>query len=263
MALRALKKKGPGHESKNPGSPESQTAQFCRATDQRPCITICEPSDTCTCDCEAVRRVLEEEITGRNLGVIVGSMKVGCNGDCPYGVLVGFPQRGFFYQQVDPEQAREVVAGTLEKGHILFDLLHIDPLKSTSGNILYHRSGFIATIDDSFCMVQVARYFLEFEEGVSCGKCVPCRVGSIELREILDHIVEGKGQPEDLQRLDLVCRAMQDAPYCDFARTTSDPVVAILKYFRSEFEAHIDQKVCAAGACESLGKEEKETEEGA
>ena len=237
---------------------EPQVPKFCQANEQRACITICAPSETCTCDCEEVRRVLEQEIAASNLGVTVGAMKVGCNGECPHGVLVGFPQKGFFYEKVDGEQAKEVVTGTLAQGHILFDLLHIDPLKATSGRILYDRSGFIATIDDSFCMVQVAQYFLQFEEGVSCGKCVPCRVGSVELREILERIIQGKGEPEDLQRLDLVCRAMQDAPYCDFARTTSDPVVTILKHFRSEFEKHVDQKVCPAGACEGLAKEEKE-----
>lgn len=243
---------------------ESQVPSFCRTDEQRPCITICIPSATCECNCEEVRRMLEEEIASRNLGVSLGEMKVGCNGECPYGVLVGFPQRGYFYSQVSPEQAREVVTGTLEQGHILFDLLHIDPLKATSGRILYDRSGFIATIDEGFCMVQVARYFLDFEEGVSCGKCTPCRVGSVELREILERIINGEGQPEDLQRLDLVCHAMQDAPYCDFARTTSGPVIAVLKHFRSEFEKHIDQGVCPAGACEKLGREaeEEQTAEG-
>ena len=237
---------------------EPQVPKFCQANEQRACITICAPSETCTCDCEEVRRVLEEEIAASNLGVTVGAMKVGCNGECPHGVLVGFPQKGFFYEQVDGEQAKEVVTGTLAQGHILFDLLHIDPLKATTGRILYDRSGFIATIDDSFCMVKVAQYFLQFEEGVSCGKCVPCRVGSVELREILERIIQGEGEPEDLQRLDLVCRAMQDAPYCDFARTTSDPLVTILKHFRSEFEKHVDEKVCPAGVCEGLAKEVKE-----
>jgi (2Fe-2S) ferredoxin len=244
---------------------QSQVPNFCQANEQRTCITVCAPSDRCKCDCEEVRKVLEKEIAASHLGVTVGAMKVGCNGECPYGVLVGFPQRGFFYEQVDRERAKEVVKGTLAHGHILFDLLHVDPLKSTSGKILYDRSGFVATIDDSFCMVKVAQYFLQFEEGVSCGKCVPCRVGSVELREILERIIGGGGEPEDLQRLDLVCRAMQDAPYCDFARTTSGPVVTILKHFRSEFEKHVDQKVCPAGACAGLPKEleqEKEEREG-
>lgn len=241
-------------KNKNPAA-ASPTAVFCQNANQRPCVTICAPSDICRCNCEEVRSVLEEEIAASNLGVTVGNMKAGCNGDCPYGVLVGFPQRGFFYERVDTEQAKEVVNGTLVQGYILFDLLHIDPLKSTSGSILYDRSGFIATIDDSFCMVKVAQYFLQFEEGVSCGKCVPCRVGSVELREILERISGGKGEPEDLQRLDLVCKAMKDAPYCDFARTTSAPVVTILKHFRSEFEKHLDPKVCPAGACEGLATE--------
>jgi NADH:ubiquinone oxidoreductase subunit F (NADH-binding) len=174
--------------------------------------------------------------------------------------MVGFPQRDFFYRQVTPEWAGEIVGSTLERGQVIFDLLHIDPLKSTSGRILYDRSGFIATIDDSYCMVQVARYFLKFEEDVSCGKCVPCRVGSVELREILDRITEGDGQPDDLKRLELVCHAMQEAPYCDFARTTSDPVITILKHFRAEFDSHVDQRVCPAGVCEPLGKEGEEEE---
>src|SRR5210317_967145 len=104
---------------------EPQIPSFCRTDEQRPCVTICAGSDDCTCDCEKVRKVLEEEIAARNLGLTVGTMKVGCNGDCPHGVLVGFPQKGFFYEQVKAEQAREVVSGTLMQGHILFDLLHI------------------------------------------------------------------------------------------------------------------------------------------
>ena len=124
---------------------EPQVPNFCQANEQRACITICKPPETCKCDCEEVRRVLEDEIAKINLGLTVGAMKVGCNGDCPYGVLVGFPQKGFFYEQVDGEQAKEVVSGTLAQGHILFDLLHIDPLKASSGRILYDRSGFIAT----------------------------------------------------------------------------------------------------------------------
>ena len=190
---------------------DPQVPNFCQNNEQRACLTICAPSDTCTCDCEEVRKVLEEEIAAGNLGLTVGTMKVGCNGDCPHGVLVGFPQKGFFYQQVDTKWAREVVTGTLAQGHILFDLLHIDPLKSTSGRILYDRSGFIATIDDSFCMVQVAKYFLDFEEDVSCGKCVPCREGLKHMREILDDIVSGRGEKGDIELLEGLSQIMARA----------------------------------------------------
>ncbi len=255
MALSMLKRRSSGGEPQGQATPESKVPLFCQGDDQRPCVTLCAARETCNCGCEEARQALEEEISVRGLSVSVGSMKVGCDGDCPYGPLVGFPRKGFFYRHVRPERAREVVTETLEKGHLLFDLFHLDALKSTSGSFLYDRdSGFIATIDESDCMVQVARYFLEFDRGVSCGKCVPCRIGSVELREILDNIIQGKGRPEDLQRMDLICHAMQDAPYCDFSRGTSGPVVTILKHFRSEFEMHIEQELCPAGVCEELVK---------
>jgi len=124
------------------------------------------------------------------------------------------------------------------------------------------RSGLIAAIDDSFCMVQVARYFLKFEEGVSCGKCVPCRLGSVELAKILDRIIEGEGRPGDLQQLDVICLAMQNAPYCDFARASSGPVVSAMKYFRTEFELHVDEGVCPAGGCVGLSSKRHDQETG-
>ncbi|MFP3870992.1 MAG: NADH-ubiquinone oxidoreductase-F iron-sulfur binding region domain-containing protein [Syntrophobacteria bacterium] len=221
---------------------------------------MCTPTADRTCACEEVRQALEAEISVQGLKLSVGAMKTACDGVCRYGPLVGFPQRGFFYRQVSPERAREVVAETLAKGHILFDLLHCDPLKATSGRILYDRHcGFITTIDDSFCMVQVARYFLEFDRGVSCGKCVPCRIGSVQLRETLDRIIRGQGRPEDLELTERICNAMRDAAYCDFGKTSSAPVSLILKYFRSEFESHIDQRLCPAGVCPGLtGTREEE-----
>jgi (2Fe-2S) ferredoxin len=253
MALTLLKRKPCESGLEDRVRPEPWTTQFCRPTETRPCITVCYPSESCTYDCKGVRQALEEEIRARNLGIPVESMKVGCEGDCPYGTPVGFPQKGFFYRGVTPERARDVVAETLLKGHILFDLLYIDPLKSTSGHILYDRPfKFIATMDDSFCMVQVARYFVKFNEGVSCGKCTPCRVGSVELGEILDRIIRGKGRLEDLKRLELISAAMQDTPYCDFARVCSGPVLTALQYFKSEFELHVDEGICPAGVCEAL-----------
>jgi (2Fe-2S) ferredoxin len=258
MALSGSKNNPSGGETQGQGRITSTAPELCRSDVEQAHITICSASATCDCDCEETRRVLEEEIVARNLEVRIGDMKLGCNGDCPYGPIVGFPRKGLFYSKVSPKWAKEVVSATLEKGHVVFDLLHIDPLKSTSSRILYDRPGFIATIDDSYCMVRVAYYFLKFEEGVSCGKCVPCRVGSVELREILARIIAGQGRLEDLQRIELVCKAMQEAPYCDFAVTTSDPVVTILKHFRSEFESHVDQGICPAGVCEALTKEEAE-----
>jgi (2Fe-2S) ferredoxin len=229
---------------------------FCGGQGARPCITVCTRTDPdkCPCDCEAVRSTLEEEIRSRELNVRVAAMKVGCNGACPYGPLVGFPGGGFYYHRLTPERAREVVLETIAQGHILFDLLHVDPLHSTSGRLLYdHASGFIAVLDEGRCMVQVAKYFLDFDKGVSCGKCTPCRAGFGYLQEIVDAISRGAGRPEDLHTMDAILEAMRQAAYCEYAARGSGPLAAILKHFRSEFELHISQKSCPAGECTKLG----------
>ena len=102
-------------------------------------------------------------------------------------------------------------------------------------------------------MVQVARCFIDFDAGVSCGKCVPCRVGSVELGKILDRIILGRGTPEDLPQMDLICHAMQEAPYCDFARASSGTIMSILRHFRSEFEAHMAEGGCFTRSCREIG----------
>ena len=231
---------------------------FCETNERGPCITVCTRTgaDQCPCGCEAVRNTLEEEIRSRELNVRVAAMKVGCNGACPYGPLVGFPGGGFYYHRLTPERAREVVFETIEQGHILFDLLHLDPLHSTSGRLLYdHALGFIAVLDEDRCMVQVAKYFLDFDKGVSCGKCTPCRAGFVYLREIVDAIAGGEGRLEDLHTLRAIMAAMRQAAYCEYAGRGSGPLAAILKHFRSEFELHISQKSCPAGECTKLSGE--------
>ena len=228
---------------------------FCGGQAGGPCITVCTRSDLdkCPCGCEAVRTTLVEEIRSRELNVRVAAMKVGCNGACPYGPLVGFPGGGFYYHRLTPERARESVVETIEQGHILFDLLHLDPLHSTSGRLLYdHASGFIAVLDESRCMVQVAKYFLDFDQGVSCGKCTPCRAGFGYLRELVDAIVGGEGRPEDLHTMRAIMDAMRRAAYCEYAARGSGSLAAILQHFRSEFDEHISQKSCPAGECTKL-----------
>jgi (2Fe-2S) ferredoxin len=226
---------------------------FCEGSGESACITVCTRSEGCTCGCEEVKQAIVNEIHSKGLVARVGRIKAGCNGVCPFGPLVGFPRKNFYYHQLSPGRAREVVSETLEKGHILFDLLHVDPLHATSGRFIYdHPSGFIAAIDENSCMVQVARYFLEFEREVSCGKCVPCRVGSVRLREILDGIVAGKGRPEDLEEMAAICEAMRLAAYCNYGAFGSGPLAAVLKHFRAEVEVHISEKVCPTGGCENL-----------
>jgi (2Fe-2S) ferredoxin len=236
-----------------PGSNSRPAAVFCSPDDRRACVTVCAPTDGCICSCHEVRQALEDEVRSRNLGIQVGSMKVGCDGKCPFGPLVGFPQRGFYYHRLTADRAWEVVAETLEKGHILFDLLHVDVLHSTSGQFIYdHASGFIAAIDSDHCMVQAAKYFLDFDKGMSCGKCTPCRAGFVYLREIIEAITRGEGLPEDIRTMTSILSAMRQAAYCEYAGYGSGPVAAMLKHFRSEFLLHIDQKICPSGGCQNL-----------
>jgi (2Fe-2S) ferredoxin len=165
-------------------------------------ITVCAGDGACRCGADAVRRAIEEEIRTCGLNVRIAAMKVGCHGACPYGPLLGFPGGGFFYHRLTPDRAREAVFETLAKGHILFDLIHLDPLQSTSGRYLYdHESGCIALLDENRCMVQAAKYFLDFDRGVSCGKCTPCRAGFPYLDEIIEAIAAGEGRLEDLQTM--------------------------------------------------------------
>jgi (2Fe-2S) ferredoxin len=255
MAFGFLKKADPT-ERVQPTS-ALRVPTFCKESGESACITVCARSEGCTCGCEEVKQAIVNEIRSKGLVARVGRIKAGCNGECPFGPLVGFPGRGFYYHRLSPERARQVVSETLENGHILFDLLHVDPCHATSGRFIYdHPSGFIAAIDENSCMVQVARYFLEFEREVSCGKCVPCRAGSVRLREILDGIVAGKGRPEEMEEMTAICEAMRLAAYCNYGAFGSGPLAAILKHFRGEVEVHITEKVCPTGGCENLKRGE-------
>ena len=230
---------------------------FCGTGGQRAFVTVCSANGNgrCACGSEEVRRALEEEIRLRGLDVRAAAMKVGCNRTCPYGPLVGFPGGGFYYHRLTPERAREAVSETIEQGHILFDLLHMDPLQSTSGRILYdHATGFIAVMDEGRCMVQTAKYFLDFDKGVSCGKCTPCRAGFVYLRELVDAVGCGEGRTGDIQAMLAVIRTMKQAAFCEYAGRGSGPLAVILKHFRAEFDLHIEQKLCPSGACAGLRK---------
>jgi (2Fe-2S) ferredoxin len=225
---------------------------FCGSDESGAFVTVCSANGAGGCQCEAaaVRQAIEEQIRESALPVRVGVMKLGCSDGCPYGPLVGFPGGGFYYHRLTPERAREAVLETIAQGHILFDLLHLDPLQTTSRRFLYdHASGFIAVMDEKRCMVQVAKYFLDFDQGVSCGKCTPCRAGFLYLRELIAAIGRGEGHPEDLASMTAIVEAMRQAAYCEYAARGSGPLAAILKHFRSEFEVHIHERRCPTGEC--------------
>ena len=115
-------------------------------------------------------------------------------------------------------------------------------------------SGGLIVMDDSKCMVNLAKFYLEFIVDESCGKCTPCRIGTKRMLEILQKIVEGKGEMEDLDKLEKLALNIKKASLCGLGQTAPNPVLSTLKYFKDEYIAHIKDKTCPAGECKALAK---------
>jgi len=113
-------------------------------------------------------------------------------------------------------------------------------------------SGGMIVIDDESCMVDVARYFLTFTESESCGKCVPCRMGTQHLLRILTDITQGNGTLQQLDILKRIGDTMKKGSLCGLGQTAANPVLTTLRYFEDEYRAHIEQKKCPAGVCREL-----------
>ncbi|HHU02076.1 MAG: NADH-ubiquinone oxidoreductase-F iron-sulfur binding region domain-containing protein [Christensenellales bacterium] len=113
-------------------------------------------------------------------------------------------------------------------------------------------SGGMVVMDEDNCMVDIARFFLDFTVEESCGKCTPCRLGTKRMLEILNRIVEGKGEDGDIERLERLARTISSSSLCGLGQTAPNPVLSTLRYFRDEYEAHIYEKRCPAHHCKSL-----------
>ena len=113
-------------------------------------------------------------------------------------------------------------------------------------------SGGLIVMDEDNCMVDIAKFFLEFTVDESCGKCSPCRIGTKRLYEILDKITRGKGTMEDLDRLEELCLSIKEGSLCGLGQTAPNPVLSTLRYFRDEYIAHVRDKRCPAGVCKHL-----------
>jgi len=113
-------------------------------------------------------------------------------------------------------------------------------------------SGGLIVMDETTCMVDIARYFLEFVQSESCGKCTPCRVGTKQMLNILENICEGKADLEDLDRLEKLANSVAKASLCGLGQTAPNPVLSTLRYFRDEYEEHIIERRCRASVCEAL-----------
>lgn len=113
-------------------------------------------------------------------------------------------------------------------------------------------SGGMVVLDESDCMVNIAKFFLQFTQSESCGKCVPCRIGTKRLLEILERITAGHGKKGDIELLEDLAKDIKSTSLCGLGQTAPNPVLSTIKYFRDEYEAHISKKKCPAGVCKDL-----------
>jgi len=110
----------------------------------------------------------------------------------------------------------------------------------------------LVVMNEDTCIVEVARFFMNFTQNESCGKCVPCREGTKNMLKILEKIVRGEGTMEDLDKLEELAHAVQDGSLCGLGKTAPNPVLSTLKYFKDEYIAHIKDKKCPAGVCSAM-----------
>ena len=113
-------------------------------------------------------------------------------------------------------------------------------------------SGGLIVMDEDTCMVDIAKFYLEFTVDESCGKCTPCRIGTRRLKELLDKITEGNGSAEDLKKIEELANHMKSSSLCALGQSAPNPVLSTLKYFKDEYVDHIENKHCPAGVCKKL-----------
>ena len=140
--------------------------------------------------------------------------------------------------------------GCLTQEHLDMPL-DFDSLKKAGAMI---GSGGLVVMDEHTCMVEVARFFMNFTQNESCGKCVPCREGTKRMLAILEKIVAGQGELEDIDMLQELADMISSTALCGLGKTAAFPVISTIKYFRNEYEAHVLEKRCPTKTCQKLKK---------
>jgi bidirectional [NiFe] hydrogenase diaphorase subunit len=187
----------------------------------------------------------------KNIGLIEVPMGITLE-DIVYEIGGGIPEGGRF----KAVQTGGPSGGCIPEEHlsISVDYESLAKLGSIMG------SGGMIVMDDTSCMVDVAKYFMEFCMSESCGKCIPCRVGTTQMHSLLCRISDGEATKDDLQLLEDLCDMVRHTSLCGLGQSSPNPVLSTLRYFRSEYLAHIRDKKCPAGVCHiHAHKEAKET----
>jgi len=164
------------------------------------------------------------------------------------GGVITDDNRKILYNGFKAVQIGGPSGGCLIEKHL--DLpIDFDSVKSIGAMV---GSGGLVVMNNKTCMVKVAHFFMQFTQNESCGKCIPCREGTKQMLALLEDIKEGRGTIETLNLLEELAEAVQLGSLCGLGKTAPNPVLSTLKYFRSEYEAHVLQKRCPAGQCKAL-----------
>lgn len=159
--------------------------------------------------------------------------------------------------QITSDDFKAVQIGGPSGGCLTPDMLDMpmdfDSLKSVGAMV---GSGGLVVMNNQTCIVKIARFFMQFTQNESCGKCVPCREGTKQMLALLDDIIEGRADRKTLELLEETARAVQMASLCGLGKTAPNPVLSTLRYFRDEYESHVLKKVCPTGECKALARPE-------
>ena len=202
---------------------------------------------------EWFRSIGTEKSPGTKVFALVGKIKEAGLVEVPMGMSV----REIVYDigggVADDKQIKAVQTGGPSGGCIPVDLLDTKvDFESLAeiGSIM--GSGGMVVMDETDCMVDIARFFLEFTVEESCGKCVPCREGTKRMLEMLQKITSGNGEEGDIEKMESLAETISSASLCGLGQTAANPVTSTLQYFRKEYEAHVLDRACPAGSCKPL-----------
>ncbi len=202
---------------------------------------------------EAFAAMGTENSKGTKVFALTGKIRKGGLVEIPMGKTLRDVIFGIGGGIRDGKQFKAVQLGGPSGGCIPEALLDtVIDYKALSATGAIMGSGGMVVMDESTCMVGIAKFFLDFTALESCGKCVHCRIGTKRLQEILTRIVEGEGREGDIELLEELCNVVKDGALCGLGQTAPNPVLTTIRYFRDEYEAHIRDKKCPAGECPAL-----------
>lgn len=221
-----------------------------QSTEARPAarLSLCG-APGCRRDARALGQALRQEAARQGVDLTLEPAPTLCRGDCPGGPYVGLLGTDFAYAGLTPDDAALVVAETLLGGRLLFSNLLISPYTVTDPRLVWDRhAGVLVLLEPGMCLVQAAEYLLEFHASQSCGKCTPCRMGTVNLRRMVGALERGGADEGCLAALEELAWLMDQASHCYFGPKEAAPVGLLARENRAELEIHLGGGCPHAGA---------------